>query len=503
METYPRGIFILPLKVNGCNLSLPIYRPPSLRQDVLEYRMWRERKCQGIRTPEKTFPWAPTLDEMGYAMFLPNLGTVITQSRINELFALSDDDGPLPFDISTFPIRQEHYFSEEEKTNTDITFPLQRTVGTNDLPNLLVVSDVDGVLGCPYHRGGEDKMKEKPKARSNLLYKRIDPYSVNAPYVPLPRSSSDGADGLGPLSKVARLTLSENKKLGVGHSAEVYSATIELRIPVWTTLDKPTLVSYDEPLPTGDDKPLPTGDDEPLPMSVDEPLLMGDDEPLPVSDDEPLPTGDDEPLPMGDDEPLPMSIDEPLLMGDDEPLPTGIDKPLPTGIDELLPMTDDEPLPTDDESLPTGDDEPLPTEDNEPLPTNNTFGYRACDILFPKKLKVGAKIPFAEPSSKEFVLNEARMYRDFPQYLSQDHTGFLQLRHKRNVRAVAVVPKSYGYYVAERMDDSEVEYKPILLLEECGVPVAPDVRDLSSHLPIADRLEHSASFFGFFLVSNS
>jgi hypothetical protein len=59
----------------------------------------------------------------------------------------------------------------------------------------------------------------------------------------------------------------------------------------------------------------------------------------------------------------------------------------------------------------------------------------------------------------------------------------------------AVVPQYYGYYVSEdtgdRSEKNEVYLSPILLLENCGVPVDPET------LGIDDREECASLFFRF------
>ncbi|KAF9519415.1 hypothetical protein BS47DRAFT_1388229 [Hydnum rufescens UP504] len=71
---------------------------------------------------------------------------------------------------------------------------------------------------------------------------------------------------------------------------------------------------------------------------------------------------------------------------------------------------------------------------------------------------------------------------------STTDTGFsLVDGGKSFMRPGAVVPKSYGFYVTE-CKASEKNYKPFLLEEECGTPIAPDYSYLSLRLPLADRV---------------
>lgn len=79
--------------------------------------------------------------------------------------------------------------------------------------------------------------------------------------------------------------------------------------------------------------------------------------------------------------------------------------------------------------------------------------------------------------------NEASMYAsEIPAYFSEDWTGFqymteFEYDHDDGKLPVsAIVPKFYGYYVPEGKVDS-VLLSPILLFEDCGVPI--DVEKLS------------------------
>jgi hypothetical protein len=351
--------------IKGCNLSLPIRRLPVDQRDIA-CRMWHERQCQ-IPTPGG-FPWSPTVEETA----VEPLGSDTAQSRLEKPTALSEDYAPLPFDIPGFPQLQEREFTDEEKASTTDTFPLQHTIESHDLPNTLMVSDLDGVLeDYPiylYGDCGPDNREEGRAARSNLLYKRVDPFSLDAPFVPLPPSSND-ADEHEPLSKLAYLKLSKAARLGAGHSGKVYSGTIQLHIPSVTTAKQ------------------------------------------------------------------------------------------------------DHDVETPETKL-------------------NEAGRRACDFRFPEKLKVAVKVPYS--IRQDAFLNEARIYHDFPRHLSQDYSGFsLVDQGKRFMRLVAVVPKSYGFYVTE-CKASGKNYLPLLLLEECGTPIAPDYSDLSSRVPLPDRF---ATFF--------
>jgi hypothetical protein len=74
--------------------------------------------------------------------------------------------------------------------------------------------------------------------------------------------------------------------------------------------------------------------------------------------------------------------------------------------------------------------------------------------------------------------NEAKMYAGFEKYLAEEWCGFNKVEGvKYPVRAAAVVPKFYGYYlpqeVVENTSHWSVRSSPILLLEDCGKQVDP------------------------------
>lgn len=95
--------------------------------------------------------------------------------------------------------------------------------------------------------------------------------------------------------------------------------------------------------------------------------------------------------------------------------------------------------------------------------------------LLPNKLSVAAKIPFSDESGRAFVQNEARVYALLPPTLSRTYNGYTMSPRARNWiprPTVAVFPKFYGYYAADRDDDKKnASRNPILLMEKCGSPV--------------------------------
>ncbi|KAJ7151192.1 hypothetical protein C8R46DRAFT_1123518 [Mycena filopes] len=92
-------------------------------------------------------------------------------------------------------------------------------------------------------------------------------------------------------------------------------------------------------------------------------------------------------------------------------------------------------------------------------------------------VRVAAKISTEVHGDCAMLENEARMYNAFPDHLSEDWSGFNVIREAAThhiggevrVPATALVPKFYGYFVP--FDASAG--KPILLMEECGVPIEP------------------------------
>ncbi|KAK0447617.1 hypothetical protein EV421DRAFT_1926525, partial [Armillaria borealis] len=86
------------------------------------------------------------------------------------------------------------------------------------------------------------------------------------------------------------------------------------------------------------------------------------------------------------------------------------------------------------------------------------------------KVSVGAKLSIKNDGHLE---REAKNYQQFPEHFFQHWSGynFIPPLHDPTP-ALAVVPQFYGYYVPEEGEAKDGEYlSPILLLEDCGVPV--------------------------------
>ncbi|KAG7447846.1 uncharacterized protein BT62DRAFT_966952 [Guyanagaster necrorhizus] len=93
------------------------------------------------------------------------------------------------------------------------------------------------------------------------------------------------------------------------------------------------------------------------------------------------------------------------------------------------------------------------------------------------KVSVGAKLSIKGDGHLE---HEARNYQKFPEHFFQHWSGYnvIEPLHAPTP-ALAVVPQFYGYYVPEEGEAEDGEYlSPILLMEDCGVPVNVDELDL-------------------------
>ncbi|KAJ7618438.1 hypothetical protein FB45DRAFT_755663 [Roridomyces roridus] len=105
--------------------------------------------------------------------------------------------------------------------------------------------------------------------------------------------------------------------------------------------------------------------------------------------------------------------------------------------------------------------------------------YHASFLIPPSNspVRVVAKVAVPRLEAREFLHHEAAIYTEFPEYLTQDFTGYALVPGlKYPVPVGAVVPKFYGYYLPAE-DGYTVgtiaRPSPILLLEDCGSPVDP------------------------------
>ncbi|KAJ7083121.1 hypothetical protein B0H15DRAFT_428407 [Mycena belliarum] len=90
---------------------------------------------------------------------------------------------------------------------------------------------------------------------------------------------------------------------------------------------------------------------------------------------------------------------------------------------------------------------------------------------------VVAKVAVPRREARGFLNHEAAIYDSFPEYLSQEFSGYALVPGiKFPVPVGAVVPKFFGYYVPEHDGYDALDTaspSPILLLEECGSPIEP------------------------------
>ncbi|KZP17977.1 hypothetical protein FIBSPDRAFT_864368 [Athelia psychrophila] len=127
------------------------------------------------------------------------------------------------------------------------------------------------------------------------------------------------------------------------------------------------------------------------------------------------------------------------------------------------------------------------------IPANGTF---CAHLKAPARELHTAKVRVAAKLSIEHDLHlgrEAERYQSFPQHLSEHWSGYNIIPPLQNpVPLGAVVPQFYGYYVPETQTESsgtKVPYlSPIMLLENCGVPVDPETLD-------EDDIEECSSLF--------
>ncbi|KAK0477395.1 hypothetical protein IW261DRAFT_1421096 [Armillaria novae-zelandiae] len=102
---------------------------------------------------------------------------------------------------------------------------------------------------------------------------------------------------------------------------------------------------------------------------------------------------------------------------------------------------------------------------------------------------VSAKLSFKHDDQ---LRHEAKNYQKFPAHFFQHWNGYNIVNPLHDPTPIgAVVPQFYGYYVPEKGDDEEEYLSPILLLEDCGLPI--DVEDLD----IDDRQECASLLFRF------
>ncbi|PBK94050.1 hypothetical protein ARMGADRAFT_965768 [Armillaria gallica] len=103
------------------------------------------------------------------------------------------------------------------------------------------------------------------------------------------------------------------------------------------------------------------------------------------------------------------------------------------------------------------------------------------------KVSVGAKLSIQNDSH---LKREARNYQQFPEHFFQHWGGYNVIPPLHDpTPSLAIVPQFYGYYIPEEGEAKDEEYlSPILLLEDCGVPVDIDKLDLDDRHECASLL---------------
>ncbi|KAG8857580.1 hypothetical protein FRB96_005598 [Tulasnella sp. 330] len=135
----------------------------------------------------------------------------------------------------------------------------------------------------------------------------------------------------------------------------------------------------------------------------------------------------------------------------------------------------------------------------------------------PTRFSVAAKMAGKRQEEMPHLINEAKTYHNFPQYLSCDWSGYQQVPPVHVPQpCCAVVPKSYGFWVPEvtySKLSNGVEVKkndvsrlsPILLLEECGDPINVEVLTLDQRrlfLSMIDRMQKAGFTQGSIFTRN-
>lgn len=109
------------------------------------------------------------------------------------------------------------------------------------------------------------------------------------------------------------------------------------------------------------------------------------------------------------------------------------------------------------------------------------FQVSGCPATVPltAKVRVAAKLSIEHD---KHLVNEAKTYQSFPQHIFEHWSGYNVMPPLHDpVPLGAVAPQFYGYYIPEEQAEgasSEPQYlSPILLLEDCGVPIDADTLD--------------------------
>ncbi|KAF9785305.1 hypothetical protein BJ322DRAFT_989382, partial [Thelephora terrestris] len=113
---------------------------------------------------------------------------------------------------------------------------------------------------------------------------------------------------------------------------------------------------------------------------------------------------------------------------------------------------------------------------------NHSNVYRAT-LTLPKglsgrtpdgKITVVAKTAFPHSNHRALLHNEAKIFGSFPRHFSEEWCGYNMVSPLSwPVPVGPIVPKFYGYYLPT--GENRDKLSPILLMEECGNPVDPDI----------------------------
>jgi hypothetical protein len=111
-----------------------------------------------------------------------------------------------------------------------------------------------------------------------------------------------------------------------------------------------------------------------------------------------------------------------------------------------------------------------------------------------KQSPVTAKVSVAAKLSIQYdkhLTREAHNYQSFPSHLFDHWNGYNVIPPLHDpVPVGAVVPQFYGYYVSETKTNAKTSpyLSPILLIENCGIPIEPESLDIDNRQECASLL---------------
>ncbi|KAE9405638.1 hypothetical protein BT96DRAFT_876353 [Gymnopus androsaceus JB14] len=182
---------------------------------------------------------------------------------------------------------------------------------------------------------------------------------------------------------------------------------------------------------------------------------------------------------------------------------------------------------TDDTTF-SYDTTPMSTLHIDTVPWYDPASTDPCPCPHIMKALVSGSLPGATPPTAlvsvvaklsimgdRHLETEALNYQRFGSDFSQHWTGYTLTRHPNDrltpTPMGAIVPNFYGYYSKERTSDYygfrslDSYFSPILLLEECGTPIEPDMLDLDDKQECAAlllRMHHHGWTQGSFFPRN-